>query len=53
LSIGNALERFGGNQSEAAEFLGLHRNTLRNKLRELRITPDAQGEPLDPSGAKE
>lgn len=35
--IGFALTRFRGNQSEAAEYLGLHRNTLRNKLRELDI----------------
>lgn len=32
-----ALKRTQGNQSEAAQFLGLHRNTLRNKLRELRL----------------
>ncbi|OGV73438.1 MAG: hypothetical protein A3K19_13880 [Lentisphaerae bacterium RIFOXYB12_FULL_65_16] len=30
-----ALAKAGGNQSEAATYLGLHRNTLRNKLREL------------------
>jgi DNA-binding NtrC family response regulator len=34
-----ALKRSQGNQSEAAHFLGLHRNTLRNKLRELRVDP--------------
>jgi len=33
-----ALERFKGNQSEAAAFLGLHRNTLRNKIRDLKLT---------------
>jgi DNA-binding NtrC family response regulator len=33
----HAMKRFAGNQSEAADFLGLHRNTLRNKLRELHI----------------
>jgi two-component system nitrogen regulation response regulator GlnG len=33
--IRRALEEAGGNQSVAAERLGLHRNTLRNKLRDL------------------
>lgn len=33
-----ALERFRGNQSEAAGYLGVHRNTLRNKMRELNMT---------------
>ncbi len=33
--IAFALKRHRGNQSEAAIYLGLHRNTLRNKLREL------------------
>jgi DNA-binding NtrC family response regulator len=33
--IRRALEETGGNQSVAAERLGLHRNTLRHKLREL------------------
>lgn len=32
-----ALARCNGNQSEAAAVLGLHRNTLRNKLRELNM----------------
>ena len=32
-----AMNRHQGNQSEAAAYLGLHRNTLRNKLRELDI----------------
>lgn len=31
----HALKRHGGNQSEAADYLGVHRNTLRGKLREL------------------
>ncbi len=35
--ITKALERSGGNQLEAARFLGLHRNTLRNKIRKLNI----------------
>ena len=33
--IRHALAKTNGNQSQAAELLGLHRNTLRNKLREL------------------
>jgi Fis family transcriptional regulator len=33
--IRRALAEAGGNQSVAAERLGMHRNTLRNKLREL------------------
>jgi DNA-binding NtrC family response regulator len=33
--IARALAEAGGNQSVAAERLGLHRNTLRNKLRDL------------------
>ncbi len=32
-----AMERHRGNQSEAANYLGLHRNTLRNKLREFDV----------------
>ncbi|HOF17485.1 MAG TPA: sigma-54 dependent transcriptional regulator, partial [Phycisphaerae bacterium] len=35
--IAYAMKRHGGNQSEAAAYLGLHRNTLRNKLRHLKI----------------
>jgi len=35
--IAFALRRHGGNQSEAADYLGLHRNTLRTKLRDLGI----------------
>ena len=33
--IERALRACGGNQTEAARMLGLHRNTLRNKIREL------------------
>jgi two-component system nitrogen regulation response regulator GlnG len=33
--IRRALARTHGNQSAAADLLGLHRNTLRNKLRQL------------------
>jgi len=39
--IVDAMRRYGGNQSEAAGHLGLHRNTLRKKLREFRIGPEA------------
>jgi two-component system nitrogen regulation response regulator GlnG len=38
--ICEALKRCRGNQSEAADLLGLHRNTLRKKLRELDIDPE-------------
>lgn len=34
--IKQVLHRHNGNQSRAAEALGIHRNTLRNKLRRLR-----------------
>jgi len=33
--IAHAMELQGGNPSEAAEYLGIHRNTLRKKLRTL------------------
>ena len=33
--INHALERCKGNQSDAADYLGMHRNTLRKKIREL------------------
>jgi DNA-binding NtrC family response regulator len=35
--IARALRECGGNQSQAAQLLGLHRNTLRAKIRELGI----------------
>jgi len=38
--IRRALQQCGGNQSEAAKLLGLHRNTLRKKLRELKLDQD-------------
>ena len=37
------LEWSGGNQSRAAELLGLHRNTLRTKLRALGVTSPRRG----------
>jgi DNA-binding NtrC family response regulator len=40
--IRHALGECGGNQSQAAERLGVHRNTLRNRLRELGLeSPEA------------
>ncbi|MDX1382005.1 MAG: helix-turn-helix domain-containing protein [Thermoanaerobaculia bacterium] len=35
-----SLRRSDGNFSRSAEYLGVHRNTLRNKLGSLGITPD-------------
>lgn len=35
--IAYAIKRFRDNQSDAADYLGLHRNTLRNKLRDMNI----------------
>jgi len=32
-----ALQRFEGNQIQAAKMLGLHRNTLHNKIKKLNI----------------
>ena len=35
--IALALKEMGGNQSEAAQLLGIHRNTLRRKVKEFQI----------------
>ena len=37
--IRSVLEWTGGNQTRAAEILGMHRNTLRAKIRNLGINP--------------
>ena len=37
--IKRALERANGNQSRAAKFLGIHRNTLSRKVGEYKIAP--------------
>jgi two-component system nitrogen regulation response regulator GlnG len=41
--IRRALARTHGNQSAAADLLGLHRNTLRNKLRQLGMEGGEEG----------
>ena len=40
-AIRDAMARSNGNQSQAATILGLHRNTLRKRLRELHLESDA------------
>jgi DNA-binding NtrC family response regulator len=40
--IQRALERTGGNRSEASKLLGIHRNTLQRKLVEYHVT-DGRG----------
>ncbi len=37
--IVEALQRTGGSRKKAAEILGIHRNTLRLRMRKLAITP--------------
>jgi len=41
--IALALKETGGNQSEAAQLLGIHRNTLRRKIKEFRIESNGNG----------
>jgi len=41
--IALALKETGGNQSEAAQLLGIHRNTLRRKVKEFQIESNGAG----------
>jgi len=41
--IALALKETGGNQSEAAQLLGIHRNTLRRKVKEFQIGSNGDG----------
>jgi len=42
--VRHAMKQHQGNQSEVARYLGLHRNTLRKKLREMKISPSDYGD---------
>ena len=42
-AIGKALEQTGGHQARAAEVLGIHRETLNNKMRKYKIDPPKGG----------
>ncbi len=42
--IVEALQRAGGSRKKAAEILGIHRNTLRLRMRRLAISPSPPGE---------
>jgi DNA-binding NtrC family response regulator len=52
LAITQALRLTGGNKSEAAERLGIHRTTLYDKLRRYHLLdPDAADAPADDAAA--